>query len=107
MLGEERIGEIIVAPLDSDLPWSAVGITDFSVPQSAYQLSNGLLWLPRMSKKDRSSIPMTVIQNVCQVGITHNNIVGNGKQAAFFLDKNLSSRAVIPNALEPRCEKRN
>ena len=95
-VGEERIGEVIVAPLDSDLPWSAVGIADFSVPQSAYQLSQGQLWLPRMSKKDRSAIPMTVIQNVCQVGITHNNIVGNGKQAAFFLDKSLSSVPSYP-----------
>ena len=95
-VGEERIGEIIVAPLDSDLPWSAVGITDFSVSQSAYQLSKGLLWLPRMSNKDRLTIPVSVIQNVCQVGITHNNIVGNSKQAAFFLDKNLSSAPSYP-----------
>ena len=95
-VGEERIGEVIVAPLSSNLPWSAVGTADFSVPQSAYQLSQGQLWLPRMSKKERSAIPMTVIQKVCQVGITHNNIVGNGKQAAFFLDKNLSSVPSYP-----------
>ena len=95
-VGKERIGETVIAPLIPDLPWSTVGITDFSVPQSAYQLSQGFFWLPRMSVKDRLTVPVSTIQNVCRVGITHNNIVGNGKQTAFILDKNLSGAPSYP-----------
>ena len=41
VIGEEQLGEAIDAPLSKDAPWSAIGIADFSVVQTAYQLAQG------------------------------------------------------------------
>ncbi len=85
LVGEEGLGEVIDAPLSEDAPWSAVGITDFSVAQSAYQLANGTFWLPQMQEEDALSILMSPLQEICQIGITDINIVGNGSRTAFDL----------------------
>ncbi len=82
-VGEERIGEVVNAPLRGDTPWSAVGIADSIAVQTAYQLVQGRVWLPQMRDQDTLHIPMATLQQVCQVGINHNNIVGSGSQTAF------------------------
>ena len=82
-VGEERIGEAVNAPLRGDTPWSAVGIADSIAVQTAYQLVQGRVWLPQMRDQDTLHIPMATLQQVCQVGINHNNIVGSGSQTAF------------------------
>ena len=95
-VGDERMGEMIDAPLSREAPWSAAGIADFSVTQAAYWLHAGSLWLPRMLKRDAVSIPMAVIKQVCHVGVNHNNIVGNGSQTAFDLIKPPSRAPTYP-----------
>ena len=82
-VGDERLGEVIDAPLSEDAPWSAVGISDFAVAQAAFQMAQGTIWLPRMQSRDTVSVPMTTVQNVSRVGNTDNNIVGNGSQTGF------------------------
>ena len=82
-IGDELIGEMINAPLSVDAPWSAVGISDFAVVQTAYKLAKGTFWLPQMRNQDTVRVPMTDLQQSCLVGITDNNIVGNGSQTAF------------------------
>ena len=82
-IGAERLGDVIDAPLSGDAPWSAVGIADFSVAQSAFQLANGTVWLSQMQEQDSLSLPMSPLQEICQIGITDINIVGNGSLAAF------------------------
>ena len=96
LVGDERLGEMIDAPLSKDAPWSAVGISDFAVVQTAYQLVYGTIWLPQMSEQDAMRVPMTDLQQVCQVGINHNNIVGNGSQTAFYLNKPPSATPTYP-----------
>ena len=83
VIGEERLGEMIEGPLASDLPWTPAGISDFSIAQSMYKLAHGILWLPQMPDQDSLALPMSTIQRISKIGITHNNIVGNGKQTAF------------------------
>ena len=95
-IGEERLGEVISAPLSGDAPWSAVGIADFSVAQSAYQLTKGTVWLPQMQEQDALSIPMVATQDSGRVGINHNNIVGRGSQTAFNLIKPPSTAPTYP-----------
>ena len=56
-VGDDRIGEMIEAPLSLNAPWSAVGIADFAVAQTAYQLVNEAIWLPQMGKQDSRHIP--------------------------------------------------
>ena len=83
LVGEERLGEVVSARLSEDAPWSAVGIADFSVAQSAFQLTNGTIWLSQMQEQDSLRLPMSPLQEICQIGITDINIVGNGRRTAF------------------------
>ena len=43
-VGDERIGDMIEAPLSRNSPCSSVGIADFAVLQTAYQLARGVVW---------------------------------------------------------------
>ena len=95
-VGDERLGEMIDAPLSRAAPWSAVGIADFAVVQTALQVARGLVWLPQMSERDTQCVPMTTLQHVCQVGIYDMNIVGSGKQTAFDRIKPPSSAPSYP-----------
>ena len=83
VVGDAQIGEVIDAPLSSDSPWSSGGVADFSVVQTAHQLTQGRLWLPQMSKQERSSIAISTIQQISRVGLHHMNIAGRSPQAAF------------------------
>ena len=96
VIGEEQLGEAIDAPLSKDAPWSAIGIADFSVVQTAYQLAQGTLWLPPMQEQEASHIPMAAIQQTCQVGTQDNNIVGRGSRTAFDLLKPPSGVPTYP-----------
>ncbi len=95
-VGKQHLGEIIEAPLDSDLPWSAVGISDFSVVQSARELSNGLIWLPRMTKKDALVVPITSVGEIAQTGMSDKDIVGSGERTAFDRHRTISSAPTYP-----------
>ena len=96
VIGEEQMGEAIDAPLSKDSPWSAIGIADFSVVQTAYQLAEGTLWLPQMQEQEARHIPMAAIQQTCQVGTQDNNIVGRGSRTAFDLLKPPSGVPTYP-----------
>ncbi len=84
-IGEERLGDVINAPLDRETPWSTVGIADFSLVQTAYQLANGSLWLPSLPKSDSPYIPMTSVGSLSGVGISDKDIVGTSYRTAFDL----------------------
>ena len=106
-IGDELIAESIDAPLSSDLPWSAAGVSDLSLTQSVHQLVAGRVWLPQMPRPDPQPIPMSMVDDVCHIGPTDNNIVGNGSQTAFTLERTLSAAPTYPmlwghNALRER-----
>ena len=82
-VGDERMGEVVNAPLSRDAPWSAVGIADFSVVQTAFQLANGLLWLPRMHERDGVPLPISTVSPEGELGKGHAVIVGRQGKAAF------------------------
>ncbi len=96
VVGEQHLGEIIEAPLDSDLPWSAVGISDYSVVQSARELSNGLLWLPRMTKQDALVVPVVSVGEIAQTGMSDKDIVGSGERTPFDRHRTTSSVPTYP-----------
>ena len=96
LVGGEIVGEMVDAPLSVSEPWSAVGISDFTVPQTAYHLTRGTLWLPRMMSEDARPLPMATIRDICAIGVNHNNIVGNGSRTAFTLIKPPSSTPTYP-----------
>ena len=82
IIGRSELGDVIDAPLDNK-PWSAVGITDTAVAQTAYQLAQGRMWLPGIPEDAAPVIPVSTVGAICQVGPHDANIVGNGSQAAF------------------------
>ena len=62
LVGDERLGEMIDAPLNGDISWSAVGIADFAVAQTALQMAQGTVWLPQVREEDALRVPMTTLQ---------------------------------------------
>ena len=95
-IGEERVGELVEGPLTIDLPWSAAGITDFTVVQTVYQLTKGNLWLPQMAPSQMQAIPIAPLDEISRIGIVHSNIVGNGGQTAFLRVKPPSKYPTYP-----------
>ncbi len=83
VIGDAQLGEVINAPLSSNLPWSAAGVSDFAVIQTAHQLTRGHLWLPQMDKQSRLPIAMSVIGQISQVGLHDMNVAGESPQAGF------------------------
>jgi len=82
VIGRSELGEVIDAPL-GDGPWSVAGVADYTVAQAAYQLSLGEVRLASMPMQDPPTIPISMVGQVCQVGLHDANIVGRGGQAAF------------------------
>ena len=83
LVGEERLGEVVEAPLSRDAPWSAVGVSDFSVAQTAFQLVNGLLWLPQMHERDGVPLSISTVTPEGELGKGDAVIVGREGKAAF------------------------
>lgn len=81
LVGEERIGEAVDAPLGPG-PWSSVPVADLSLCQSAHQLSQGLLWLPTMDRADAAKLCVRPVGEFGNVGWAANNIANN-RSAAF------------------------
>ena len=96
VIGEEQLGEAVDAPLSKAAPWSAIGIADFSVVQTAYQLARGTLWLPSMQEQESLSLPVRAVHQIGNVGLHDANIAGGGRQAAFDLLKPPSSIPTYP-----------
>ncbi len=64
MVGEELAGEMITAPRGTDgKVWNSVRLSDHSVAQTAYSLSESKLWLPGLA----SSVDLTVV-NLSHLG---------------------------------------
>ena len=82
IIGLSDLGESIDAPL-GDGPWSAVGIADCTVAQTAFQLAQGRVWLPGMLPPDVALVPISTVAEICRVGLHHANIAGSGRQAGF------------------------
>lgn len=82
VIGASIIGEALDAPLD-DGPWSVIGLADCVVAQTAFQLAHGRVWLSTMREHEVPSIPVSTVEQICQVGLHDANIVGAGAQAAF------------------------
>ena len=96
VVGQERLGEMVDAPLDRDAPWSSVGISDFSVAQTAFQLVNGLLWLPQMHKPDGVPLPISTVSPEGELGKGDAVIVGRKGKAAFEMIRPPSNAPTYP-----------
>ncbi len=61
-VGDDILGNFLECSLPSDGPWQLGSNVDFSVAQSAWQLSRGAFWLSSMREADASEMP------ICSLG---------------------------------------
>jgi len=68
LLGSTAYGEVIDCPLPAEGAWQVAGIKDLGVGQSAYQLSQGRLWIEGMTADRVPNIPIcglgTIIERI-------------------------------------------
>ncbi len=95
-IGDETLGEVIDAPLHSELPWSAAGASSFMPVQTATKLEQGVLWLPRMSVNDVIALPIVATGSIAGTGISDKDIVGSGERTPFQRTQPPSSAPVYP-----------
>ncbi len=82
MVGEELAGETITAPRGEDgESWGAVRLSDYSLAQTAYAMSQSKLWLPgRASSID---LKMALLGEVGELGFVHRDITGPAPRGPF------------------------
>ena len=75
VIGDEVAGQMLTAPSQSDEQvWGAVRVSDYSLAQSAYALSNSQLWLPGSPKSMKTGLaPLSAIG---KLGFHHLDITG-------------------------------
>ena len=70
--GKEIVAQAIDAPLPSSGSWKLARIADFSLAQSAYQLSNRKkIWLPTQQSSDSMEIRMKTVADIGETGPYH------------------------------------
>jgi len=82
MVGEELLGYRITAPYHTDgSPWGAVRLSDYSLAQTAYALSQSRLCLPGSA----SSIELKVVSlaNIGELGLVDRDINGPAPRGPF------------------------
>ena len=81
-VGTEDSGEILEVPkpLDGSI-WGAVRLSDYSLAQCAYSLSQSVLWLPGISKG--TEIHMTRLGVMAKTGLHHRDITGPVPRGPF------------------------
>ena len=81
-LGDEPSGEIIDAPYHADgSVWGSVRVSDYSLAQTAYALSDSRLWLPGSPHAVKLGIkPLNVVG---KLGLVHRDINGPAPRGPF------------------------
>ena len=83
--GEEKMGEAITANIPRTNPhWNAARVRDFELIQTAYQLTQKKLWLPKCESID---LPITQLKNVGTRGVVDRLIAGPPHPAPFYHTK--------------------
>ena len=82
MVGEELAGKMITAPHSPDgASWGAVRLSDFSVAQTAYALSQSRLWLPGSASS--VELKVALLTDVGKLGFVHRDITGPAPRGPF------------------------
>ena len=94
-IGDDVIGFAISAPLTSGaVGWPISRVRDITVIQSAYQLANRQLQLPR--QETAIDLPICLLSDVAQFGADHRDIHDQGKRGAFDIEDGCPDTAEYP-----------
>ena len=81
-MGEEWSGVSISRPLGTDgKNWNAVRLSDCSLAQTAYALSQSRLWLP--GKASAVALRTTSLGNICKLGLVDRDITSPAPRGPF------------------------
>ena len=82
MVGEDLAGKMITAPrMQEGTNWGAVRLSDYSVAQTAFALSQSNLWLPGMAFS--LELKVVLLANVGNLGFVHRDITGPAPRGPF------------------------
>jgi hypothetical protein len=96
--GDDVIGQAMDAPLPASGGWNVARIADLSLAQAAYQLAiEQRVWLPTMSNSDATSIPITTVEKIGEIGPIHRDI--NGKTPQGGIRGPFDTPPVKPNSV--------
>ena len=94
-VGESLMGEMVGTPLDAKgRAWGAVRLSDYSVAQSAYALSQSKLWLPGQSTAE--GLQTAALGAIGKLGLYHLDIIGRPPRGPFSKEAP-SSTATYPS----------
>ncbi len=94
VVGNELVGEILTAPCGMEgEAWGCVRLSDYSLAQTAYALSDSRLWLPGFF--DAIKLPTAPLNGVGKMGVYHIDINGPLPRGPF------SKVAASPTATYP------
>ena len=94
-IGDAVIGHVISASIvQSDAGWPLSRVKDMSVVQSAHQLANGRVRVPRQI----SDIQLAIrpVSEIATLGIGTKDIRGSGGRGAFDVEKGCPDTAIYP-----------
>ena len=94
-VGDDVVGFVISAPLTSGaVGWPISRVRTIATIQSAYQLTNGRLQLPR--QKVVIDLPICLLSDIAQFGADHRDIHDLGKRGAFDIEDGCPDTAEYP-----------
>ena len=80
--GDETVAEAVNIPrMDPRKGWSVARILDASVAQSAYALSNGIMWLPR--HRSRRNFPVVELREFALRGVDSQLLISRAHKGPF------------------------
>ena len=96
MVGDEKAGEMLTAPYDTEgEAFAAVRLSDSALAQTAYALANSRLWLPGAA--DAVELKMSTLNEIGKMGLYHIDINGPVPRGPF--DKTAASPTATYPAL--------
>ena len=87
-VGRDEVGQVLEFSLPENGSWQLAGILDLALAQTSFQVANGLLWLPRMSRSEARRIPITLLGDLTvEDALYHMDI------SSKWVDKRIAPRA--------------
>ena len=82
IMGEEPAGETITVPCSKErASWGAVRLSDYSLAQTAYALSQSELWLP--GRASAVELEIALMGDIGKLGLVHRDITGPAPRGPF------------------------
>jgi hypothetical protein len=73
--GDDVIGQAIDAPIPKSGAWGPTRISDLCLAQTAHDIrSNKRIWFPPISESEATTLPITTVQAICEIGPYHADI---------------------------------